>query len=169
MSNTKSLKSLIAIILTIVIAIPITTLTTTTQAQSRTQSWALIDVSPNPVGVGQKVAVIMFANPTFPNAAVTNDIRRHNYTLTITRPDNQTETMHWRIIEDTGNGQVALYTPTQVGTYSFVFSFPDQIYTWNATAAMRQWTNTIFLGATSKTVDLSPYYSGRFFGEDLPI
>jgi len=127
----------------------------TTSAQSKTQSWALMDVSPNPVGVGQRVAIIMFANPVFPNAAVTNDIRRVDYKLTITKPDGTTQTMDWPIIQDPGNGNVALYTPDQVGTYSFVFSFPDMVYRWNATSAMRQWTGTIFLGATSKTVNLT--------------
>jgi len=127
----------------------------TADAASKTQSWALLDVSPNPIGVGQRVSIIMFANPVFPNAAVTNDVRRHDYTLTITKPDGKKETMNWPIIQDTGNGQVALYTPDQVGTYSFVFSFPDQVYTWNDTSAMRQWTGTVFIGATSKTVNIT--------------
>ena len=119
-----------------------------TSAVSTTYSWPIIDVSPNPVGVGQKLTIIMFVNPTFPGAAIDNDLRRHDYTLTITKPDNTTETMFWPVIQDPGNGQVALYTPTQVGTYSFVLSYPDQEYVWNATSAMRQWTGTIFLGAT---------------------
>jgi outer membrane protein assembly factor BamB len=124
-------------------------------AESKTQSWPLLDVSPDPIGIGQKLTIIMFANPTFPGAAVTNDIRRHDYTLTITKPDGKNETMYWPVIQDTGNGQVASYTPDQVGTYSFVFSFPDQVYTWNDTSTMRQWTNTVFLGATSKTVKIT--------------
>ena len=123
-----------------------------TSAASTTYSWPIIDVSPNPIGVGQKLTIIMFVNPTFPGAAIDNDLRRHDYTLTITKPDNTTETMFWQIIQDPGNGQVAIYTPTQVGTYSFVLSYPDQEYIWNATSAMRQWTGTIFLGATSKPV-----------------
>jgi PQQ-like domain len=126
-----------------------------TNAQSIQYSWPLIDVSPNPVGVGQKLTIIMFVNPTFPGAAIDNDLRRHDYTLTITKPDNTTETMFWPIIQDPGNGQVVTYTPTQVGTYSFVLSYPDQEYIWNATSTMRQWTGTIFLGATSKTVHVN--------------
>ncbi len=124
-------------------------------AATQTQSWALLDVSPDPVGVGQKLTVIMFANPTFPNAAVTNDIRRHDYTLTITKPDGQTQSIKWDVIQDTGNGQVYIFTPDQVGIYSFVFSFPDQVYTWNSTAAMRQYTDTVYLGDTSKTVNVT--------------
>ena len=130
-------------------------LTPSGQAQSKTQSWALLDVSPDPVGVGQKLSIIMFANPVFPNAAVTNDIRRHDYTLTITKPDGKTQTVKWDIIQDTGNGQVYIYTPDQAGNYSFVFSFPDQVYTWNSTSAMRQYTGMVFIGATSKTVHIT--------------
>jgi hypothetical protein len=97
----------------------------------------------------------MFANPTFPSAAVTNDIRRHDYTLTITKPDGNTQSIKWDVIQDTGNGQVYIFTPDQVGTYSFVFSFPDQVYTWNSTSAMRQYTGTVYLGDTSKTVNVT--------------
>ena len=154
----RQVKDILAITLSLFLMVSMFAtfaLLSTANAASRTQSWALIDVSPNPIGVGQKLTIIMFANPVFPNAAVTNDIRRHDYTLIITKPDGKNETMNWPIIQDTGNGQVAFYTPDQVGTYSFVFSFPDQVYTWNDTSAMRQWTGTVFIGATSKTVKLT--------------
>ena len=150
----QKLSFTIAIILMLTVSSLLMTLPIT-KAESKTQSWALLDVSPNPVGVGQKLSVIMFANPVFPNAAVTNDIRRHNYNLDITKPDGTVQTIKWDVIQDTGNGQVYIYTPDQAGNYSFVFSFPDQVYTWNETSAMRQYTGMVFIGATSKTVDIT--------------
>jgi hypothetical protein len=62
--------------------------------------------------------------------------------------------MKWDIIHDTTSTQFTIYTPDQTGTYSFVFSYPNQVYTWNDTAAMRQWTGHVFLGA-SKTTHLT--------------
>src|SRR5512135_2602028 len=100
------------------------------------QTWAYIAVAPNPVGVGQKVFINMWVDKPMPEATVFNDIRRHNYQLTITKPDGKTE-LHTFDLSDTTGVQFYVFTPDQVGTYSFVFKYPQQIYTWNATAAQR--------------------------------
>src|SRR4030042_2043811 len=64
------------------------------------QTWAYIAVAPNPVGVGQKVFINMWVDKPMPEATVFNDIRRHNYQLTITKPDGNYE-MHTFDLSDT--------------------------------------------------------------------
>src|SRR3972149_7506700 len=122
----------------------------TTSAQSKTQSWALMDVSPNPVGVGQRVAIIMFANPVFPNAAVTNNIRRIDYKLTITKPDGTTEVKTYPVISDPTGVQYISYTPTQVGIYTLLFEYPGQTYIWNQ-------ANTPGLSSAAAAYQNDPY------------
>lgn len=149
-------KTSIALILMLTITIPLFAMPSTDGQTSagKSATHAMLTVNPNPVGVGQPVMIVMWAGLLLPSASVTNDIRFHDYTLTITKPDGKIETMKWDIIQDTTSTQFTIYTPDQVGTYHFNFSYPDQVYTWNATAAMRQWTNHVYLGA-SKTATLT--------------
>jgi outer membrane protein assembly factor BamB len=105
-------------------------------------SYAYLNVAPNPVGVGQTVDVCMWVDAPMPSAAIENDIRRHDYSLTITKPDGTTETKTWNIISDTTGVQFYQYTPTQVGNYTFFFNYPQQTYTWNNT-----YLNDIYLGS----------------------
>src|SRR5512133_1627496 len=63
------------------------------------QTWAYISVAPDPVGVGQKVYVNMWVDKPLPGATIFNDIRRHGYELTITKPDNSTEKQTFDIAE----------------------------------------------------------------------
>jgi hypothetical protein len=158
MKNTVNLKikASIALILMLTITIPLVTIPATLGQTSagKSTTHAMLTVNPNPVGVGQPVLIVMWAGLLLPSASVTNNIRFHDYSLTVTKPDGKTETMKWNTIEDTTSTQYTKYTPDQVGTYSLTFSYPDQVYTWNSTAAMRQWTNHVFLGA-SKTVTLT--------------
>jgi len=151
--NLKS-RSFFVSILLIALVIPLfATSPTVGQTSGKTVTHAMLTVNPNPVGVGQPVLIVMWAGMLLPSAAVTNDIRFHDYTLTITKPDGKVETMKWAIVEDTTSTQYVKYVPDKVGIYTINFSYPDQVYRWNATAAMRQWTNHVFLGA-SKSVTL---------------
>jgi len=109
-------------------------------------SYAYIMASPNPVGVGQRVAIVMWVDTPMPSALVTNDIRRHDYKLTITAPDETTEVMTWDVIQDTTSIQYVTWTPTQVGTYTLLFEYPEQTYTWDG-----QYQNDIFTGASKTT------------------
>jgi outer membrane protein assembly factor BamB len=97
-------------------------------------TFAFINVAPNPVGVGQEVDVIMWVDKTPGGrnaAAEANDIRFHDYKLTITDPDGDTEIKTWDICWDTTSSQYTGYTPNKVGEYTFLFEFPEQVYTWD--------------------------------------
>jgi hypothetical protein len=76
---------------------------------SKIPTYAFISVSPNPVGAGQTTTVILWLDITIIGAGVTNNIRFHNYELTITKPDGTTETKTWPIVSDT-TSQALLYT-----------------------------------------------------------
>ena len=95
-------------------------------------SYAYLTASPNPVGVGQTVAVVMWIDAPLPGSTIQNDIRRHDYTLTITNPDGQNETQHWDAISDTTSVQYTQFTPDKAGNYTLTFTYPNQKYTWNA-------------------------------------
>jgi len=122
--------------------------TATAQSSGEMTSYAYIFAAPNPVGVGQRVYISMLIDTALPNNAVTNDIRRTGYTLTITKPDGRTDKFEWTIVQDTTGVAFLSYTPDQVGTYTLKFDYAGQVYTWNATAAMRAWTGVKFLPAT---------------------
>ena len=96
----------------------------------------------------------MWVDKPLPEATIFNDIRRHNYQLTITKPDKTNETRTFDLSDTTGV-QFYKFIPDQVGVYSFVFYYPEQVYTWNATTAQETFKNDVFASATSKTVYLT--------------
>ncbi len=107
----------------------------TPSATAHTPTWdiptyAYISVSPNPVGVNQQMFVVMWLDKVLPGAMIDNDIRFYDYKLTITKPDGTTETRQFPVVSDTTSSQFALFTPTEVGTYTFKFEYPGQTFTW---------------------------------------
>jgi hypothetical protein len=112
-------------------------------------SYAYIVPAPNPVGVNQQVAIVMWIDTPLPGAAVTNDIRRHDYTLTITDPDGNIETKTWGIVDDTTSTQAYLYTPAKAGNYTLKFEYDEQVFTWGGA-----YQDDIFTAA-SKTTTLT--------------
>jgi hypothetical protein len=104
-------------------------------ASAHTPAWSIptfayIVVAPNPVGVGQSISVYMWLDKVINSAAVTNDVRFHNYNLTITKPDGAKDTTIFATCQDTTSSQYIHYTPDQVGSYTFTFTFPGQVYTY---------------------------------------
>ena len=116
MQTSKKTKSIsIAILLAILMATS-TFLVPTTNAHSpiwTIDSYAYIQAGPNPVGVGQPVLIIMWVDGPVPGATVDNDIRRIDYTLTVTAPDGQKQSFNWPIVSDPTSVQFISYTPTQ--------------------------------------------------------
>jgi hypothetical protein len=153
----KSMAILIAVLLTISMG---TSILLIPNANAHTPPWTLItwaylSVNPNPVGVGQRVSVSMWVDKPMPEATQPNDIKRHDYQLTITKPDGTTEAKKFSYIIDSTGVETYFFTPDQVGTYKFDFHYPGEVYTWSATAAQRVFTGDIFQPADSKTVTLT--------------
>jgi len=93
-------------------------------------SYPYLVPAPNPVGVGQKVLIVMWVDEPLPSSSVSNDIRRHDYTLTITKPDETTERVHWDVVDDTTSIQYYSYVPDQVGPHTLFFEYGGQTYNW---------------------------------------
>ncbi len=148
-----------AIISTIILLLAITlplAITPTTNAHSPSWTWIsypYIVAAPNPVGVGQTVAVVFWIDGGLPGAAIGNDVRRHDYSLTITDPDGKVEVKTWPVVSDTTSVQYYQYTPEKVGNYTFKFDYPNQTYTWT-TGGGAAYAGDVFLGA-SKTITLA--------------
>ena len=130
--NLKTKSIAIAIFLTILMMASIMLVPSTS---AHTPAWqiptyAYINASPNPVGTGQSVEIIMWLNLVPDGAVIANDIRFQNYQLIITAPDGTNTTQTWAIVQDSTSAQDYFFTPTQTGTYTLTFNFPGMVYTW---------------------------------------
>ena len=149
----RKIKNVTTILIVLFLTISMTTsilLMPTTTAHSpiwTIDSYAFLQAGPNPVGVGQPVLIIMWVDGAMPGATVTNDIRRHDYTLTVTAPDGVEQSFNWPVVSDPISVQFISYTPTQVGTYNLSFSYPGQTYTWNSSSTERTWNGDVFTPA----------------------
>jgi outer membrane protein assembly factor BamB len=114
-------------------------------------TYAYVTVSPDPVGVGQQMFVIMWIDKVAPSAAVDNDIRFHDYKLTITKPDGSTEIKTFDTIHDTTSSQFTLYTPDQIGVYTFKFEYPGETYTWTTPISASAYTGDVYLPSSATT------------------
>jgi len=118
-------------------------------------SYAYISAAPNPVGVGQTIAVSFWIDYPLPGTLLLNGVRRANYMLTITAPDGKVTTQSFANITDPTGIQSIQYTPTELGSYMFSFSYPGQTYVWNA-------TNTNYNTTPTVAASYAAYY-GDFF------
>jgi outer membrane protein assembly factor BamB len=87
---------------------------------------AYIVVSPNPIGVGQEAFVVFWLDWIPIGAAGIGGDRWTNLKVEITKPDGNKETLGPFTSDSIGTG-FAMYTPDQVGNYTFEVSFPGQI------------------------------------------
>ncbi len=126
-------------------------------ASAHTPAWqiptfAYIHVAPNPIGIGQTATVYMFLDKVFdPTSALTNDWRFRNYMLTITKPDNTSSTQTFAYISDPTSSQYIRYTPDQLGTYTFNFTFPGQDYNAYSHNPASDLVNDTYLHSSAQT------------------
>jgi hypothetical protein len=80
-------------------------------------TWALLSVRPNPVGVNQPILVNLETQP----APGSNRLHQ-DYTVVISKPGGGTDQRVLESYPDDGTIWFE-YTPTEVGTYEFVFEF----------------------------------------------
>ena len=167
----KAMAILIAAILTISIG---ASTTINTRASAHTPAWqiptyAYINASPNPIGVGQTLIIYMWLDCVYGAAGgassilgtngytasaalLANDYRFHNYELTITAPNGTVSTQTWPVITDPTSDQSYTYTPTAVGTYNLTFSYAGQVYGANGDGyANSILVNDTYLPSTAST------------------
>ncbi len=162
-NKNKTLAILIALILTMTIAIPIITSSetlaqTTYVSTGKFQTQAFIGALPNPVGVTQEVLLHVGIQQQLSRV----DQGWEGMTVTVTRPDNTTETLGPIRTDSTGaTGYV--FIPSMVGNYYLQSHFPEQRM---PTSAGGIPANTTMLASTSPklllTVQADPleYYPG---------
>jgi outer membrane protein assembly factor BamB len=117
-------------------------------------TFAGLTVSPDPVGVGQPVQVIMIIELLPPSTGIEAVTGTYGgwlgMMLTITDPNGTKTTMGPYESDVSGTYQIS-FTPTMVGTWTFQFSFPGQ--TVNGTGFGNYYAN--FLASTSDAVSLT--------------
>ena len=119
-------------------------------------TYAFINVAPNPAGVGQTVTLNFWLDIPPPTANGVYGDRWGNYSLKVTKPDGNTETLGPFTADDTG-GTWTPYTPTQLGNYTFVFSFPGQTLAGNnmSPGATNAYVGDYFMPSTSPVATLN--------------
>lgn len=165
MLKTKFSTLIIATILIVSITISATPLINA-QTSGEFATYAYISVAPDPIGVGQTTYISIWVDVPLPSASEANDVRRHDYKLTITAPDGTVQTQSWAVIKDTTGVEFTPFTPTQVGTYDLKFEYPGQIYTWYDIS--RTWNGTKFL-ASSATTTLTVQQEPLSASPDIPL
>jgi len=126
--NSKKNKLIMAISLMLLMsfAVVATSLPCTSAAGSFA-TYAFIAVNPNPVGIGQQVNVNFWLSETPTTAAQSQGDRFNGFMVTITKPDGSIETKG-PFRSDTLSSAYFVYTPSQVGTYTFKFNYPGELF-----------------------------------------
>jgi outer membrane protein assembly factor BamB len=126
------------------------------QTQGR-KTYPYIGATPNPVGIGQQT--LLHVGITYQNAEY------HGWeglTVTVTKPDNSTETIE-HINTDSTGGTGVIYVPTMVGMYYLQTHFPQQICNFTTNVAP---AGTLFFASDSEKLALNvtlepvPIYPG---------
>jgi hypothetical protein len=128
MKNQNVLKtSTIALILLLAVSVTLTAIPFVVgQAVESKTTYATCGLMPNPIGVNQDVLVWLGIT----DYLVTQSDGWEGLTVTVTKPDGGTDTLGPFRTDSTGSTGT-LYTPNQVGSYTFQTHFPAQTYTWN--------------------------------------
>ncbi len=139
-------------------------------ASAHTPPWTIptysfLNVSPDPIGVGQAAFVNFWIDKVPPTAEGQWGYKWHDMTVTVTKPDGTTETLG-PFSSDAAGGTWTTYTPTMEGNYTFVGHFPTQIITnenpypySNASLGtihpQYQYINDTYTASTSNTMTLN--------------
>jgi hypothetical protein len=114
-------------------------------------TYLFLVASPNPVGVGQRVSFVMMNPQQPPGAALQYDVF-YDYTVTVTDPNGDIETLPTVTSDPTGTAY-RIYTPDQVGNYTVKIQFNELFYDWDGNDDQLDYWGTTFL-ASSDTITL---------------
>jgi outer membrane protein assembly factor BamB len=164
-SRSKTSATAIALFLMLAMAISLVALPTTAAQQyvsvGTRKTYAFIGANPNPVGVNQVVGF---------HFGITQQLASPSYgwqglTITVTRPDNTTETLGTYITDSTG-GSAITYVPTMIGTYYLQTNFPEQRMPLTAAGIP---TNTTMLASTSDKLALTVQQEPVTYWPGMPL
>ncbi len=143
----KQKSSAIAILLALTIALMTAALPiATSQTPYTKKTYAVIGAMPNPVGVGQETLLWLGTTDQLQNPAD----GWTGLTITVTRPNNTTETLGPFRTDSTGSTG-AVYVPIMVGSYYLQSNFPAQWY--NTTVGGVRY-NIMYEASVSKKLEL---------------
>jgi hypothetical protein len=117
-------------------------------------TYAFVNVAPNPAGLGQQVTIGMWLQIPPPSASAATGDRWHNFNVTVTKPDGTKQTLGPFTSDDTG-GTFTIFTPDQLGNYSFVFNFPGQTLTGENGGGSSPYVGDYFMNSTSEVAHLT--------------
>jgi len=119
-------------------------------------------VSPDIIGVGQNVNVVFWSSQ-LPPTAVGSSGDRWSFTVDVTKPDGSKETIGPVTSDPVGSGYT-LFTPTEVGTYTFTTTVAEHTITgedpngyaptWGPRSSGYSSVGDVFVAATSKPATL---------------
>jgi len=121
--GSKTNAAIIALILVSTIAVTLFALPAANAAPTTKKSYAYIGALPNPIGVNQET--LLHVGVIEPLVATGDQWK--GLTVTVTKPDNTTETLG-PVNTDATGGTGIVYTPSMVGTYYVQTHFPAQWY-----------------------------------------
>src|SRR5690554_1047292 len=90
-------------------------------------SYAFLSVTPTPIGVDQELIIVMWLSAAPPTAGGAHNRGEmwEGFEVLVTKPDGSKETLGSFTSDPVGSAYT-FYTPDQVGTYYFTFTFPGQ-------------------------------------------
>lgn len=89
-------------------------------------TYSYLAVSPDPAGANQDIFLVFWVHPNPPTAVGIGGDRWKDITILVTKPDGTTHTLGPFVTDPTGSGY-SLYTPTQIGEYTFLMNYPGQV------------------------------------------
>ena len=149
-AKNKTIATLITLLLITGMAIPLITLSGA-NAQNALTTYAFINATPNPVGVGQET--LLHLGISRPLILATQSYE--GLTVTVWKPDNTTTTLGPFKTDSTG-GTGTVLIPDQVGTYYLQTNFPAQ------------WFNYSGDNGRGQFIEVSAYYAASQ-SEKLPV
>jgi outer membrane protein assembly factor BamB len=134
-------------------------------------TYAYLSISPTSIGVGQTAQLVMWLDTIVPTSTGSEGDLFHNFTIAVTAPDGTKQTLGPFTSGSTGSAW-AVITPTQVGNYTFVFSWPGQILT-NGTGTPYPtglpFVGDFFMPSTSEVVTLAVTQAPLANWQDPPL
>jgi hypothetical protein len=145
--------SLFALFLILTMSSPILFALPVTDAHS--PAWnvptsAYVSLSPDRVGVGQYTTIVVWVDRYSPTAGGGIGQRWNGFKIDITKPDGTNETLGpFQCSSDVGS-DFKVYTPTEVGTYTIVFSWPGETVKPSPAVLTSDTIGDFYKGSTSK-------------------
>ncbi|HUJ84562.1 MAG TPA: hypothetical protein VLV84_03040 [Candidatus Acidoferrales bacterium] len=126
--NQKILSIALILVLSISAALAIVPSTKARDIQGTIATYAYLQAVPQQVGIGQNVFLVMWVDKPPTTAFGPLGDRWVGLSVTITQPDGKQVVLGPFQSDDAG-GYTATFTPTELGNYTAVFSFPGETLT----------------------------------------